>query len=633
MANVKKEIAIEVSMADKTTAGTESAKSRLKALREEMIQLASAGQQNTDRFRQLESEAGELADTIADTSQRIKNVGSDTRNIEAFTQAVQGLAAGFQIAQGAAGLFGEENEDVQKAILKVQSAMAIANGVQQIANLLQKESAVSIAANRIALSLYDKTVKGTTISLKAFKVALATTGIGLLAVGIAAAYENWDKLRELLGLPPDNSKAIAALEREIAVMEAAGKTTEQINEKRRILIGLQAEQLKGQEKENKLNEIKVLNAQEQLAAITDQANTTQKLNSVDEASLEILKQKAGFYVSVAKSINDLSSGQAILTITSKTSTDAVINASKELFQNYQKGIEQQKAVASSQAEINQITIDEAIRVNGLLNEIEKQRIANDIQSGNEWNDFWLKERATELQALQQGNFEQTQILENRRAAALSLAALALGDTEAYRAKEAEINQQYNDLQANQDAIYAEKKKQLKAQERDTTIKFAGEAFTGILSLGEAMMGSSEEDARKAFNLNKAASIADATVNTFLAATQALRDPKLPTVAKAFAVGGIIASGLAQVRKIAATQFRASGSSGGGGGGGTGTGAGAASQPTEIFANPQTTMLGTDGAAMNGGRSVPPTRAYVVERDITQSTRRVRGLEEFATIGG
>ena len=83
----------------------------------------------------------ELADTIADTSQRIKNVGSDTRNIEAFTQAVQGVAAGFQLAQGAAGLFGQENEDVQKAILKVQSAMAIANGVQQIANLLQKESA------------------------------------------------------------------------------------------------------------------------------------------------------------------------------------------------------------------------------------------------------------------------------------------------------------------------------------------------------------------------------------------------------------------------------------------------------------------------------------------------------------
>ena len=89
-----------------------------------------------------------------------------------------------------------------------------------------------------------------------------------------------------------------------------------------------------------------------------------------------------------------------------------------------------------------------------------------------------------------------------------------------------LNQQFLDQQAAQDEAYAEKKKQLKINERDTTIKFAGEAFTGILSLGEAMMGSSEEDARKAFNLNKAASIADATVNTFLAATQALRDQRL-----------------------------------------------------------------------------------------------------------
>ena len=64
----------------------------------------------SERFRQLESQAGELADTIAVTSQRIKNVGSDTRNIEAFTQAVQGVAAGFQLAQGAAGLFGQETE-------------------------------------------------------------------------------------------------------------------------------------------------------------------------------------------------------------------------------------------------------------------------------------------------------------------------------------------------------------------------------------------------------------------------------------------------------------------------------------------------------------------------------------------
>jgi len=181
---------------------------------------------------------------------------------------------------------------------------------------------------------------------------------------------------------------------------------------------------------------------------------------------------------------------------------------------------------------------------------------------------------------------------------------------------------------------AKKQKDIKLRERDTTINLAGEAFTGVLALTQAMMGTSEADARKAFNLNKAASIAEATVNTFLAATQALRDPKLPTVAKAFAVGGIIANGLAQVRKIAATQFKASGGGGsapnnsslsGGSGGAT-----SEATPPPIFANPNVTDLSGFGQGQGQGSS--PMRAYVVERDITQSTRRVRRLEEFATLG-
>jgi hypothetical protein len=629
MADVKKEIALEVSMADKTSAGTESAKSRLKALREEMIQLASAGQQNTDRFRQLEAQAGELSDTIADTSQRIKNVGSDTRNIEAFTQAVQGVAAGFQLAQGAAGLFGQENEDVQKAILKVQSAMAIANGVQQIANLLQKESAISIAANRIALSLYDKTVKGTTISLKAFKVALATTGIGLVAVGAALAYENWDKLMKLLGIPPDNKEAIAALERQIAVLEAGGAKQEDINAKKRELIGLQAQELKGQEKLNKENEAAVLTAQEDKAQIDSLLAAQEKEIAINEKSLELLKQRAGYFGKITATTAENINETIKWTINTKSGTEDVIKVSQELYAEYQSNLDSLKDNATSQQEIDQLTLDEKIRVTNLLNQVESNRVKNSIDSSNEWSTYWEKENNTELNALKQTELEKTQLLENQRAAQLSLAALALGDTEAFRIQELKINQQYDDLQANQDEMFADRRKKLKAQERDTTIKFAGEAFTGVLGLAEAMMGSSEEDARKAFNLNKAASIADATVNTFLAATQALRDPKLPTIAKAFAVGGIIANGLAQVRKIAATQFKASGAPSGGGGGATG--AAAAPQPSEIFANPQTTMLGTDGAAMNGGRSVPPTRAYVVERDIEQTSRRVRRLEEFATL--
>jgi len=58
--------------------------------------------------------------------------------------------------------------------------------------------------------------------------------------------------------------------------------------------------------------------------------------------------------------------------------------------------------------------------------------------------------------------------------------------------------------------------------------------------------------------------------------------------------------------------------------------GAAAAPPPIFANPNVTDLSGFGQGQGQGSS--PMRAYVVERDITQSTRRVRRLEEFATLG-
>jgi hypothetical protein len=39
------------------------------------------------------------------------------------------------------GLFGSENKEVARAILKVQSVLAILNGVQTISNTLNKDSA------------------------------------------------------------------------------------------------------------------------------------------------------------------------------------------------------------------------------------------------------------------------------------------------------------------------------------------------------------------------------------------------------------------------------------------------------------------------------------------------------------
>jgi hypothetical protein len=170
----------------------------LRGLKNELNALEEAGKGGTEQFRQLEREAARLEDQIGDTRARVANLASDTFKFDAAVQATQGLAAGFEIAQGAAALFGSESEDLQKALLKVQAATAIANGVQQVANLLLEESKIKTLVLTNAQAAYATVVGTSTGALKAFRIVLAASGIGLLVVGLIALVENFDKVKRAL---------------------------------------------------------------------------------------------------------------------------------------------------------------------------------------------------------------------------------------------------------------------------------------------------------------------------------------------------------------------------------------------------------------------------------------------------
>lgn len=162
---------------------------------------------------------------------------------------------------------------------------------------------------------------------------------------------------------------------------------------------------------------------------------------------------------------------------------------------------------------------------------------------------------------------------------------------------------------------------------------ADQSFSIIGDIITATAGQSEEAQRKAFNASKAASIAQAFVNTYLGVTSALAMNKEVFPGQRFVQAALtLAAGLANVAKIKATQFQ-----GGGGGGGGSTvpapaGGGSTTAPAQSFANPNTTMLGNQGQPVPQPQGSQPMRAYVVERDIQQTTSRVRRLSEFATLG-
>jgi hypothetical protein len=157
---------------------------QLRGLKQELAQLETAGKDGTAAFQELLITAAKLEDQIGDTRDRVRILASDTFKFDAAVGATQALASGFEIAQGAAALFGSESEDLQRALLKVQAATAVANGVQQVAALITQESAVKTAVLTGAQAAYTAVVGASTGALRLFKLALAGTGIGVLVLAI-----------------------------------------------------------------------------------------------------------------------------------------------------------------------------------------------------------------------------------------------------------------------------------------------------------------------------------------------------------------------------------------------------------------------------------------------------------------
>jgi hypothetical protein len=499
---VTKEIVLEVGLKDSTAQGTTSAKQRLRELQKTLIDMSLAGQEGTKAFKQMEAEAGKLKDQIGDTSQRIKTLASDTVRIDTVVSAVQGITAGFQIAQGAAALFGSENEDLQKSLLKVQGAMALATGVQQVANLLNKDSILITQGQAAAQALYATAVGASTGAMKAFRIALLATGIGAAIAAVGLLIAKWDELtaavRRFLNLP---DPAIAAKAREQALLREEAALS---NYRDAYEAHTNAQIAADQKREAQVKERQ-----------RKEAEATQK-------RLERLREENN---AIIKFVEDL---------------------------------------------------------NLQLYEMELDRLSEQEQ--------------LQIKAMQ---------------------------------AEAQRRMQVDTADAKSKMGQAQREQDLAGLRE----KYVGQSFGVINDIIIASAGKSEAAQKRAFNVAKAAAIAQAIVNTYLAVTSALStdSTKLVFPGQRYVEAGLaLAAGLANVAKIKAQQFQ--GGAGAGSPGADVTGAGASAAPPPIFANPQTTNLGTGELSAGQGQGSSPMRAYVVERDITQSTRRVRRLEEFATLG-
>lgn len=193
-----------------TTEKSKSMKAQLREITNELNALEDSGQTNTARFRELQIEAGKLKDQIGDTSAQVAILASDTKHVDALIDGVTGLVGAFTAVQGATALFGSENEELEQALLKVNGAMAILQGLQAVQNTLNKDSAFNVVflskakttltavttSLASAMGIEATATGGATLATKAFSFALKTIGIGLIITAIALLVEYWDELSD-----------------------------------------------------------------------------------------------------------------------------------------------------------------------------------------------------------------------------------------------------------------------------------------------------------------------------------------------------------------------------------------------------------------------------------------------------
>lgn len=179
---------------------------QLEYIRNEMVRLADAGDSTSPRFIELADRAAELTDTIGDTQAAITMLASDTKNLDAAMQIGGGLAGTFTAATSAMALLSGESEELQQAFLKVQAAMSVLQGVQQVLTVTNKKSAANIVLRTAMLKIYNKVkgeqaaVTGTATVVENQDTAAmgantaATTANTIATKAAAAATKIWNKV-------------------------------------------------------------------------------------------------------------------------------------------------------------------------------------------------------------------------------------------------------------------------------------------------------------------------------------------------------------------------------------------------------------------------------------------------------
>jgi hypothetical protein len=526
--------------------------------------------------------AAELKDQIGDAKSLIDAFNPDAK-FKALTASLSGVAGGFSALQGATALFGKENEDLQKTLLKVNSAMALSQGLQAVGESIDSFKQLGTVIKTQVVSAFS-TLRG----------ALIATGIGALAIGIGLVAANFDKVKKaVLNLVPG--------------LAQVGTFFSSIITKVTDFVGVTSQ------------------AERALASLE---KTTKRGNEGIEARIKVLTAQGG----KEKEIYELSKqqGEAELNfLRAKLKTKEGLN--EEELKKF-RGLKTEQAVldAQEQKRINDGLKDAAKASDDANKEAAAKRKAEadkKLAEDKQFSQELLKNQQDRRKLLQQDNLvSQKQVAQDEKDAkdkAKKEQEAVDNERIAGQMKVMSVTTNYalQGIQTQQNAANTEK--QIEKQKTDDKLKELELQKQGAMAALDAVAGLIDQNSVA----GKAIAVAKAVMSTYEGATKALG--AYPPPFGAIAAAATVAAGLVNVKKIISTNIPSAKGTGSVGGGATAPSISSAAPMSPAQPQAATTNLSNQTINAIGNQAI---RSYVVESDVTSNQQRIAAIQQRARFG-
>ena len=551
----------------------------------------------------------------------------NTQRIDNAAKTVTALSAAYGGVQGALELTGLAGEDTIKQLAKIQSALAIGDAVQNIAEF-----------RGAIVSTFKDLASGATKAFQAIKAGIGATGIGALLLALGAVVAYWDDIKAAVGgvsdeqkkLLEDTEKEAKAQQDKLSTIDSQDNILKLQGKSERDILGIKIKQTEQVivATEKQVAQQKIV-LQAQLAAEKRNKEILKGILTFVTAPLQLVIDGVnkvaqvfgkGFDFNVAEKLSGLvfdpketeAKGQQEIAALDKTLND--LKNKRAGYQLAVQNIDKQAASASSGA-ADKRAEEEAARIEKQLAD-EKKLTEDLLTEYDKRRKFALTSKTItqeQLRALDKAEVEENkkkqEAIDNERVAGqMKVMATTKNFT-------------LQSIQTQQAAAATEA--QIEKQKTDDKLKELELQKAGAMAALDAVAGLIDQNSVA----GKAIAVAKAVMSTYEGATKALG--AYPPPFGAIAAAATVAAGLANVKKIISTNIPSAKGTGSVGGGASAPSLNAQAPITPAQPQAATTNLSTQSINALGNQA---TRAYVIESDVTSSQQRMAAIQQRARFG-